>query len=641
MAASDWPPVSGYCDDYEDFDLDYKEELDEEELPISVDRAISAYRELKSREAINDRHWMRGLDLNSRRSNGQWKAAINGVIKRMETVFFRYEDEVEQWIKEWSIPLGLGKVDPLKLYFDRGTQTERASSPSSSEEEGEEEEEEEDYDTEDRGTQTDLKMYLINEIKRESVGVQVTERRSLASIGIQTEVETSEEDGPPEEAERTEEKATQTEGEPNQRTESTQTDLQEENRPREDALATEAGKSRGLPVMTVAVQTDSGLGPDLHLEGQTGVSVPDAPQVTVSPMGDDTIYRLLLDHGAQLALIAESLARVRSDVDSVMTGHPVEGSTARENRAASPEAASTPVMDRCNSPLFTEVVKGRRRKKKILEGRTAEAGLEVSPTEEITRPGGGDNGHATPRTVKNGRDSRVATIYIQEVTDGPPIKTLMERATKQVVLSELGISGVRMRYAGRRTYISVPGIDGTRKAGLLAEKLRVLYGSDAQVVVPVRYREMYVKGFDELTTREDLLSLIGRVGGCSATEFYVGSPIRSRECGRSVWIRCPDHVHDRLVQAGSIKHGWSLLRFVSLRDRPQQCFRCWRFGHRRDRCRAEEDRAGCCFRCGKEGHASSDCKGEVCCLICKDDKRDFHHRIGSAKCAGLDYCKET
>jgi len=98
------------------------------------------------------------------------------------------------------------------------------------------------------------------------------------------------------------------------------------------------------------------------------------------------------------------------------------------------------------------------------------------------------------------------------------------------------------------------------------------------------------------------------------------------------WARCPLEYAIKIAEKGSIVLGWTAVRLELLKKRPIQCFRCWKFGHARNNCKADIDRFGSCYRCGAAGHSAKDCNLMPTCVICADIHKDSRHRIGSARC---------
>ncbi|GFR91647.1 nucleic-acid-binding protein from mobile element jockey [Elysia marginata] len=65
-----------------------------------------------------------------------------------------------------------------------------------------------------------------------------------------------------------------------------------------------------------------------------------------------------------------------------------------------------------------------------------------------------------------------------------------------------------------------------------------------------------------------------------------------------------------------IKAGYLPLTVRPYVPTPMRCFRCHRYGHGRNKCRAKEE---LCVRCGEPGHGSEECKRDVRCVNCKGD----------------------
>lgn len=66
---------------------------------------------------------------------------------------------------------------------------------------------------------------------------------------------------------------------------------------------------------------------------------------------------------------------------------------------------------------------------------------------------------------------------------------------------------------------------------------------------------------------------------------------------------------------------------------PRQCFRCWEYGHIKAQCRNVIDRTNKCYRCGSEGHTAAKCGEIPKCMLSKEKRRAYNHRMGSRECS--------
>jgi len=98
------------------------------------------------------------------------------------------------------------------------------------------------------------------------------------------------------------------------------------------------------------------------------------------------------------------------------------------------------------------------------------------------------------------------------------------------------------------------------------------------------------------------------------------------------WIQCPLAVAVKVANISKIKLGWSMARVELLEARPQQCYRCWEFGHNRNICTSKIDRSLMCFKCGQTGHPYKECKNELYYVLCAQKGKEASHRIGYFKC---------
>jgi len=147
--------------------------------------------------------------------------------------------------------------------------------------------------------------------------------------------------------------------------------------------------------------------------------------------------------------------------------------------------------------------------------------------------------------------------------------------------------------------------------------------------------DIRVSGFDESVIKDELIAVVTDIGGCLASDVRI-SPFRPMRNGLNLaWVRCPLVATIKIVKKGKLGVGWSLARVEMMRSRPVQCFKCWHFGHVRNRCESATDRSNHCFKCGNPEHTSYNCMSEPYSVICADLGHKTAHRIGSSACAGM------
>jgi len=74
-----------------------------------------------------------------------------------------------------------------------------------------------------------------------------------------------------------------------------------------------------------------------------------------------------------------------------------------------------------------------------------------------------------------------------------------------------------------------------------------------------------------------------------------------------------------------IKAGYLRIPAATFVPNPLRCFKCQRFGHSRQHCKAEEE---VCSRCGESGHDYTNCTDKEHCINCKGD-----HSASSKSCS--------
>lgn len=84
---------------------------------------------------------------------------------------------------------------------------------------------------------------------------------------------------------------------------------------------------------------------------------------------------------------------------------------------------------------------------------------------------------------------------------------------------------------------------------------------------------------------------------------------------------------DRPVLPAQVNVGYLVVDVSVYIPNPLRCFKCQKYGHHGDACRAHEP---VCGRCAEKGHSHTDCTGEVKCANCGEK-----HQVISRQCAQL------
>lgn len=144
-------------------------------------------------------------------------------------------------------------------------------------------------------------------------------------------------------------------------------------------------------------------------------------------------------------------------------------------------------------------------------------------------------------------------------------------------------------------------------------------------------KTIIIKDMDEITTKEEVENAIIKETGIRQGEGWFG---QLRPCyGRSqaITVKLPTEKAELLLRGGKIKIGLNLCLIME-RLNVQQCYRCWKYGHTRDKCKGE-DQSQKCRKCGIEGHRAQTCEGVLWCLNCKIEG----HAASSGACPCLSY----
>lgn len=229
-------------------------------------------------------------------------------------------------------------------------------------------------------------------------------------------------------------------------------------------------------------------------------------------------------------------------------------------------------------------------------------------------------------------------VMIVGSTDGFSYPTAMRKVRECIDLEALGIgigSTHIRRTANGGLLIEVHEEDACSKVEVLGKRIREVLGDLARVSCLIGKKkkgEVYVSGFDESVTAEEIARAVSGSGGCPVMDVRVG-PIRSLRNGLGMArVQLPAEAVASLVDTRSVRLGWMVARVGVLEPRPLQCYRCWEYGHVRSECHSLADRQDACFNCGQAGHMVSMCRNTAYCVLCHEAGAESTHRTGGPFC---------
>ncbi|KAJ8964371.1 hypothetical protein NQ317_003016 [Molorchus minor] len=121
-----------------------------------------------------------------------------------------------------------------------------------------------------------------------------------------------------------------------------------------------------------------------------------------------------------------------------------------------------------------------------------------------------------------------------------------------------------------------------------------------------------IKDLDSVSTKKEIEMAIAHLLGIKEEEVTVGPP---KTLLRGQPSDHPNHAVE-LVNKGTVRIGLNqcpIDEFVKV----LQCFRCLKYGHRRDECKEGTDRSAECLRCGGNGHKAKECERTEHCVLCQ------------------------
>lgn len=180
--------------------------------------------------------------------------------------------------------------------------------------------------------------------------------------------------------------------------------------------------------------------------------------------------------------------------------------------------------------------------------------------------------------------SKTAVVTIT-TKEGGSYAEVLSKARKNVCLKDIGIQNTKIRRAfNGGIIIEVPSKDGAKLASTLKDKLTEVLGIDARVDRSVAKGELRITGIDPSTTLDEVFLELTNISCCLPCDNKI-SDIKPMRDGMGVaWVHCPINAAITIAERGTLNLGWTRARVEMLRKRPVQCFRCWRFGHVRQKC---------------------------------------------------------
>lgn len=183
--------------------------------------------------------------------------------------------------------------------------------------------------------------------------------------------------------------------------------------------------------------------------------------------------------------------------------------------------------------------------------------------------------------------------------EDPTYADILQKARQNLALEELGIKDVRVRkvYTGG-ILLEIPGTREFQSDIIsTAPKEYITRGSSYLPKGGIR-----LSGLDDSITVEEVRKKVCELGVCNPDLVRV-SLIKWFPFGaRTVWIQAPLRSAIKISKMEKINIGWSRARVALFQAKPLQCFKCFEFGHPKNRCANTIDRSDVCFRCGTKVH---------------------------------------
>ncbi|KAL0131922.1 hypothetical protein PUN28_000003 [Cardiocondyla obscurior] len=238
-----------------------------------------------------------------------------------------------------------------------------------------------------------------------------------------------------------------------------------------------------------------------------------------------------------------------------------------------------------------------------------------------------------PKTTKRKTPNSAA---VSITCENGQYQEILKMAKDRIDLKKLGIDSLRPKRGITGSIIyEIKGDNHNEKAKVLAKELSTALASVQQVRIacPQKTADIRIRDLDDYTRKDDVINaVLTSFETCRQEDLKLGEIRRSYNGLYTTVLKCPVAVANQLIEKKRIQIGWVSARIEALPARPLQCFRCLQKGHVRENCNSPIDRSNSCFRCGETNHTAVTCKNLPKCLICEELKKPFRHKMGGPAC---------
>lgn len=227
----------------------------------------------------------------------------------------------------------------------------------------------------------------------------------------------------------------------------------------------------------------------------------------------------------------------------------------------------------------------------------------------------------------------VVTLTADAVEKGVTYEKALKKAREAMDEETLEKAKAKCRQTmtGARIF-EFPGAESTERADIFAEHVRQAIAEVARVVRPVKCATLLVSDLDDSVTKEEVVTKVALVGGCSPDQIKSGNLWIGRGGMRALRLTCPVTAVKKVLDGGRFLVGWCSATVRVLEERPLRCYKCLCTGHTSACCPSAASRAELCFRCGKSGHKATTCSDKPHCPVCAEAGKPAGHNMGGRKC---------